>query len=291
MGASDEHPIDKECLGELIGNLGRLYDPTTADAWVHNPGLNRTIEGEIIPRLMMLFDRQVSGAAPAIGRPPGVRDSVDLTEFVRLVLTNDVDVICDYVRNLRDAGEPLASIYLTLLAPAARELGAMWERDECTFTGVTLGVSRMHQVLLRFSSCFCANSAEDEHGDHSALIIPVPGEQHTFGLIMLVEFFRREGWNVWSGSPDRAEDLPELLESGRFDVVGCSISAERHLDGLHETIRLIRKHSKNKNIKVIVGGRLFNEQPELADSVDADAAAGSGTDAVRLAEQLVGRQR
>lgn len=284
-GASRDH------LVKLIGNPGHDIDPPTADSW-GDPGLNRTIEGEIIPRLMMLFDHHVSGAAtPTVRRDSEAPHSADLDAFVRLVLENDADVVCDYIEQLRDSGETLPSIYLHLLAPTARRLGELWESDECTFAAVTLGISRMHQVLLRFSPFFCANCAEDADGAHSALIIPVPGEQHTFGLLMLVEFFRREGWNVWSGAPNSLEELAGLLENERFDIVGVSTSTQRSLDALPGMLRAIKKRSKNKNIKVIVGGRQFSEEPGLAKSVGADATAADGIGAVRLAEQLVGQSQ
>jgi methanogenic corrinoid protein MtbC1 len=275
-----------EVLAQLLGNPGLLTNPPTAEPW-DDPGLARSIEGEIIPRLMMLFDHQLTGAAPAPPAHSAPSLSQEVDAFVALVLENDADVVCEYIEQLRENGETLPVVYLNLLAPAARRLGELWESDECSFATVTLGISRMHQVLLRFSPFFCANCSESPDDAKSVLIIPVPGEQHTFGLMMLVEFFRREGWRVWSGSPRSDEELIGLLESDRFDVIGLSMATDRHLDSVPDLLRSARERSKNKNIKVIVGGRLFSEQPELADKVGADATAMDGVDAVRLAEQLV----
>lgn len=289
MSDSDGHAPHADALLQLIGTPGHDSGPPTADSWNQVPGLNRTIEGEIIPRLMMLFDNHVSGAAALADYDEEDSVSMDLDGFVQLVLRNDADVVCRHLEQLREEGRSLPSLYLHLLAPAARRLGELWEEDECTFTSVTLGISRMHQVLLRFSPFFCANSAEDADGAHSALIVPAPGEQHTFGLLMLVEFFRREGWKVWSGAPRNSDELYALIETERFDIVGCSVATERRLDVLPDVIRRIRERSKNKDVKVIVGGRLFSEQPGLAKSVGADATAVDGVDAVRRAEELVGR--
>ena len=108
--------------------------------------LNRTIEGEIVPRLMMAFE---SGSELLDQRaPPGEPAIADIEEFVRLLLTHDANVAARYVSELRAKGAPLPAIYLDLLAPAARRLGDMWEDDRCSFTDVTLGVCRMHQVLI-----------------------------------------------------------------------------------------------------------------------------------------------
>lgn len=287
MNRDDSHGIPLESLGDLIGKSGQLNDPPTADSWGDDPGLSRTIEGEIIPRLMMLFDQHISGSLPTSGRRTGALMPDDVREFVNVVLENDADVICEYVSNLRDSGESLPDLYLSLLAPAARELGEMWNRDDCSFTAVTLGVSRLHQVLMRFSPCFSANQPEDQDAGHRALIIPVPGEDHTFGLFMLAEFFRREGWNICSATPGTTEELVGLVKSGAFDVVGCSLSTEQHMETLVSMIEAVRGHSRNQDIKIIVGGRIFSEQPELVDTVGADATASNGLDAVRLAEQLV----
>ncbi len=289
MNNDDSHSIPLESFGDLIGKPGQLNDPPTADSWGDDPGLSRTIEGEIIPRLMMLFDQHISGALPTTGHRPGSLMPADVREFVNVVLENDADVICEYVHNLRDSGESLPDLYLSLLAPAAREMGDMWDRDECSFTAVTLGVSRLHQVLMRFSPCFSANQPEDQDAGHSALIVPVPGEDHTFGLFMLAEFFRREGWNICSATPGSIEELVELVQSGVYDVVGCSLSTEHHMATLGSMIEAVRGHSRNRDIKVIVGGRVFSEQPDLVHTVGADATASNGMDAVRLAEQLVSR--
>ena len=286
MSMSKSPDPSLEALAQLLGNPGFLTDPPTAEPW-DDPGLTRSIEGEIIPRLMMLFDHQLSVAAPVEPAPSAPSLSAELDAFVALVLENDADVVCEYIEQLRDGGESLPAIYLNLLAPAARRLGELWESDECGFATATLGISRMHQVLLRFSSFFCANCTESPDDAKSVLVVPVPGEQHTFGLMMLVEFFRREGWRVWSGSPRNDAELVGLLESDRFDIVGLSVATERNFNSVPDLLRCVRERSKNKNIKVIVGGRLFSEQPELAQKVGADATALNGVDAVRLAEQLV----
>ncbi len=291
MSNNDSHGIPLESLGDLIGKPGQLSDPPAADSWGNDPRLSRTIEGEIIPRLMMLFDQHISGALPNAGRQAGSLLPDDVREFVNVVLENDADIICEYVSNLRDSGESLPDLYLSLLAPAARELGDMWDRDECSFTAVTLGVSRLHQVLMRFSPSFSAEQPEDQFNGHSALIIPVPGEDHTFGLFMLAEFFRREGWNICSATPATTDELVGLVKSGAYDIVGCSLSTEQHMDTLVSMIEAVRGNSRNRDIKVIVGGRVFSEQPDLVDIVGADATASNGQDAVRLAEQLVSQAR
>ncbi|HEX7720105.1 MAG TPA: cobalamin B12-binding domain-containing protein [Woeseiaceae bacterium] len=261
------------------GNGGGGPSPHMAQAELAR--LSRTIEGEIIPRLMLAFD---SGAATDTPQDMAAVDTVD--EFVRLLLAHDASVATRFVNQLRAGGTPLPVIYLELLAPAARRLGQLWEEDYCSFTDVTVGVCRMHQVLLAFSPCFRAATADDGDKNKTAMFLPVPGEQHTFGLFMVVEFFRRAGWNVWSGAPSAVDEVRALVRAQYFAVVGFSLSAERHLGRLTECIADLRRCSANAEVRVLVGGRLFIDQPGLIAEVGADAAARDGQDAVRLAGNL-----
>ena len=130
--------------------------------------LSHTIEGDIIPRLMLAFN----SPQPAAVRKPRTEDvsGPNVDDFIQLLLDHDASVAASYVTTLRSEGTPLPTIYLDLLAPAARRLGEMWEEDECSFTEVTIGVCRMHQVLLEFSRCFDAPESGGDSG-RTALIL------------------------------------------------------------------------------------------------------------------------
>ncbi len=267
--------------------------------------LSRTIEGEIIPRLMMLFDQEQAEAGPSLALEDCHEDATSadqvrtaatamidsVPEFADILLRNDAPVAARYVESLRASGIPLPAIYLGLLAPTARRLGLMWENDECNFTEVTVGVSRMHQVLLQFSPCFRATARGDADDGRNALIVPAPGEQHTFGLFMVVEFFRRAGWNVWSGNPSNRTDLLSLVKRQRFDVVGYSIAAERNVDAMEQQVKAVRNESSNPRIKIIVGGNLVDRQPGIGAQLGADAVALADADPVAIASAVVAGAR
>lgn len=250
--------------------------------------LSRTIENEIVPRLMMALD--AARANPPQADPADVLPDLDVDEFVRLLITHDAPVACEYVKTLRAAGTPLASIYLDLLGPSARRLGEMWEQDKCSFTDVTIGVCRMHQVLLEYGRCFEPIDAANAEGK-CALIVPAPGEQHTFGLFLVVEFLRRAGWHCWTGSPQTMRELHGLTRKQHFDVIGLSVGAERNLPQLAENICSIREHSANPRVKIMVGGKVFIDQPELALQCGADATGKDGRDAVKVLNRICSETR
>jgi methanogenic corrinoid protein MtbC1 len=119
------------------------------------------------------------------------------------------------------------------------------------------------------------------------LLAPVPGEQHSFGLAMVGEFFRRQGWTVTSGTGASASELVATVRAQWFSILGVSLADDARLDALAGLIREIRKASRNQQIGILVGGRIFADQPELAVLVGADATASDGQQAVLKAEALL----
>lgn len=243
--------------------------------------LQLTIEAEVIPRLLLA--RAVScPSVPAVA----AATSEDVRELTELVLATDQSRAFAFIAKLRQDGDQVERLYLDLLAPVARRLGVLWEEDLCDFTQVTLGVCCLQQAMRELGSSRSHELGQVGHG-RRILLTPVPGEQHSFGLFMVAEFFRHEGWDVWSGPAGSAAHLAQIVHDEWFAVVGISTSAEVRLDATAGAIRAVRRASRNRRIGVMVGGQLFTQRPELAGLVGADATAPDGRTASLHARQLV----
>jgi methanogenic corrinoid protein MtbC1 len=120
------------------------------------------------------------------------------------------------------------------------------------------------------------------------LLSPMPGEQHTFGLLMVADFFRRAGWEVWSETPKDINELLTLVRHDWFTIVGLSVACDAHLEGVASTIHSVRRVSRNRSLGVMVGGAVFTANPELAAQVGADATGKDARHAAVQAENLVG---
>jgi MerR family transcriptional regulator, light-induced transcriptional regulator len=175
------------------------------------------------------------------------------------------------------------------LAPVARYLGELWEEDLCDFTQVTVGLGRLQQVLRELSPAFGQSNASAS--GNRVLLLPGPSEQHTFGLVMVAEFFRRAGWDVAGGPWEAGADPVVMVRREWFDVVGFSLGNVDQLDDLAACIKSVRAAALNKSICVIVGGPLFLANPGYVAYVNADAASTDGAQAPGLASKLVSAQR
>lgn len=277
---STNRAADAPWLHSAPAELSGMEKLDPPSAW-----LVHAIETEIIPRLMLAHREPALRIVPRepLQKGPGPEE---VAALAALVLKRDPGESAAYVEDMRSRGVALELIYLDLLAPTARRLGELWESDECAFTDVTVGLWRLQQVMYELSPDF-----HDENSprmkSRRALLAPVPGSQHTFGLFMVAEFFRRAGWQVM-GKPDVQE--PDLLAAASnewFDVIGLSAGTEVHIEGLTSVILALRQCSVNPQIAVMVGGPIFTLQPELCTQVGADATAPDAPHAVALAERLM----
>ena len=282
-------PVDSETTSQAFTEgskaLARLASDANREAVeLRLAVLSRAIEHEIIPRLMLAHPTAQDCLAATPPDSPQV-SLQDVEAFAKLVLSPDENVAHACIDTMRNSGISVETIYTDLLAPVARYLGKLWEEDLCDFTEVTLGLGRLHQVLRELSPAF--GQSNNVTNGRRVLLLPAPGEQHTFGLVMVSEFFRRAGWDVGGGPSEAGVDPELMVQREWFDVVGFSLGNITQLDALACSIKMVRKTTLNKAVCIIVGGPLFLAHPEYVHYVDADAASTDGAQAPTLAARLL----
>jgi methanogenic corrinoid protein MtbC1 len=247
--------------------------------------VTRLVEAEILPRL---------AAAKHAGKPGGAGDAIvasvttddDTIELVRLLLKHDASESVAFLQSLQHRGANPACLYLGIITEAARRLGAMWDDDRCDFATVTISMGRLQQAVRALSPGFQTAALSRAHAD-AILLLPAPGEQHSFGLVILSEFFLREGWHVVGGPISSVTGAADIVRNTWVDVVGFSISSLARCEALANCIRDVRRASVNIDIKVMVGGPLLIAKPGLVKDFGADAWAPDAPGAVREARGLL----
>ncbi len=248
--------------------------------------LEQIVEINILPRLLLAHS-QALVTAPAVSGMTAAKIAEQVGDFSDLVIKRDATASTAYFEAMRAEGASIEALFQDLLAPTARRLGVLWEQDINDFTDVTRGLMHLHQIVLDFSSEF-RSEGRNPISNRRALLMPLPGENHTFGISLISEYFRREGWRVWDGPPQSVDDIIELVDGQWFDIIGLSVSKLPNPEKVGADIRAIRRASHNKNVTVLVGGRIFVEQPDMVAAVGADATAVDGNQAVLQVTELIG---
>ena len=266
----DTHPLEKAC--------------TEAE---YLESLVKTIEGKILPHII---EQHLESSIPEDLLAKAAIDENNILQLTTLVLQEDARVSVDFVKEIHASGTSLEDIYLLLLTPVARKLGAMWDEDESSFTDVTIGLWRIKQLMYDLSPIFQQYAEQNKTGS-SIMLVPLPGSQHNLGLFMVSEFFAKAGWRIWGELAATEEEIIQMAANEWFDVVGLSASVREQFPQLKELIKSIKAKSKNPNVGVIIGSPVFNQFPELVDDLGADMVGMDAEDALEKATFYVERLR
>jgi methanogenic corrinoid protein MtbC1 len=269
-----------DATGARAGKAARQRIPTPS--WRFRPAPSavvHTLRTHIIPKIVLALRTLPSSKAPQ----PAATGSIE--EFAALAAGHDDAAALAHVEKLLAAGASVESILLDVLAPAARHLGTLWESDAADFATVTLGVSRLQRIMRQLGETFF----HEDHrgGGESVLLTIIPGEQHSFGLSMVAEFFRRAGWNLCTGPFASHQELTSLVQHHWFDVIGFSVSSDRRLHELKQDISDIRRDSRNRRVGIMLGGPMMIAQPGLVASLGADMMSADAATAPQQARGLI----
>ena len=241
--------------------------------------LAHTLEVEVIPRLVGAHRKEHPAGLPGSGK-------AEIESFVAILREGTDADVSAAVAAAHRRGVSVEEIFLGLFAPAAHHLGDLWLADRCDFSSVTVCLGRLQSLLREWSPMF---GREIEHPPNGRRILlgQHPQEQHSFGLSMVAEFFRRDGREVLGGVGGAVLDPSAQASQDWFDVVGFSVGSETRLKWLYSRIAEVRASSRNRNLVVMVGGPLFTVRPELARDAGADAVWQDAGQAPLIAESFV----
>lgn len=263
--------------------LRRLFKDTDAADRVSK--LMRAIEKDVIPRLVSARAKKAAPGRPALGI--SAIDTARVALFARVLIGHEPGIDPSaFVAEVRATGTAVQTIYLDLLAPAARHVGALWDDDQCTFCDVTIALGTLHRIMLSLSDDFRVEHHRIDHA-RRVLLVQARGGEHTFGLQMVAEFFKRGAWTV-DLTPSATDDtLSRVVQADWFTVVGFSVACDPSLETLAETIRIVRHASLNPAVGILVGGPAFVEHQDHVARVGADGMATDAVNAVLEAERFV----
>lgn len=190
----------------------------------------------------------------------------------------------DIVRRARDGGLALRSIYLEVFQPTLREIGRLWEQNELTVAEEHLATAITQAAMLRLYT-----QEESPGGGPTLVAACAETERHEVGLRMLCDIMDLEGWTTYFlGAAVPPESLIELVRDRNADVLALSASIAPHLSQLRSTITAVRTALGRERPLILVGGRPFLEQPELAFALGADETAADAVEAATLLRERLG---
>ncbi len=175
------------------------------------------------------------------------------------------------VDDARAGGLDMGTLYLRVLQPSLREIGRLWQENEMTVADEHLATAITQMVMAR---------TVVEAGDsplpptRSLIAACAETERHDMGLRMVCDLLEREGWNAaFLGATVPPDSLARLVVERHPDAVVLSATIAPHLPQLRAMIQSVREAAGDAAPFIMVGGRPFLDDPELAQRLGADATA------------------
>jgi MerR family transcriptional regulator, light-induced transcriptional regulator len=216
----------------------------------------------------------------------GISDT-EVRALARLSVEADAVVLEKFVNHVLVRGITVEQIYLQLFSPAMKLLGTMWESDELSFSRLSLACCRLQKVLFVLQE-IPAKAALDRRVGR-LFIAAVPGSQHTFGVQIMADIFRKNGWHVESDLSLNQTKIVKSLNFCDFDVIGFSIGSQTLMPNLEALISRVRNLSGKSTIPVMVGGPLFGTDVGVSRIEGVDYVSGNASESLKWANSKVRR--
>lgn len=173
----------------------------------------------------------------------------------------------------------VAAFYLYIIQPAMYEIGLLWERAIISVAQEHLASAIVSRVMAGVN--MLVSGTRPSRG--KAVIASAPDEFHEIGGWMIADILACEGWDVrYLGANTPQDALISLLADFKPEALGLSVTMAFNIEKTRAIIDTIRKHPELKTIRIIVGGRVFNENPEIWRILGADAWAANLSHALKL---------
>jgi methanogenic corrinoid protein MtbC1 len=222
-----------------------------------------------------------SGAGDLSEEAKACMQSPMATALATALCDDKTDIADRMVDDLLEAGVSVEDVCLDHLAPAARCLGEWWENDRLPFTDVTMATARIQSMLRRMPT---GRATARSFSHNGAVFCAVPGEEHTLGVMMAADLFRRHGWDVGLLlGLEHAEIVDRLARDDR-DVIGLSCSGDHSVNALERLMIALRK--RRKDARIILSGQIVRDADALARLPKPDAVVADMDEAEASMRQL-----
>ncbi len=200
----------------------------------------------------------------------------ELDGFVDLLVAGPPGEARAMAARMVGAGRTARMVFLDVLAPAMREVGTRWQRGRISVAQEHLATAIVSSIMAVLAEAM----EEPPRVGRRGVLACGDSELHDVGLRMVGDFLEADGWEIlYLGAATPGPDLTGLVADMRPDLVGLSTTLTTHLDAVRQTIAALRALPTPPYI--VVGGRAYGDDPDLALRIGAHAFASDAGEASR----------
>lgn len=214
--------------------------------------------------------------------PPDAPLGSYTSRYIAALLTANRDEARSVVRGAMRGGARLEDVFVHIFERSQQEFGRLWQENEISVAQEHFATAATELIMAELS-----NPAPVERLPHSFVGTCASSESHCVGIRMISELLDRQGWKVYfTGANTPIPSIIDMFRHFPIQVLGISAATAMQLSNVRKLIESLRK-SKGHSVKILVGGKIFNDSPMLWKSLGADGYAPNAVEGVELAKRLV----
>mgnify|MGYP005768196287 CR=1 FL=1 len=207
-----------------------------------------------------------------------------LAELSRCVVEMEDESVADVARQYAELGyDPLDGILLGLV-DGMNKAAQLYDEEEYFIPEMLICSSAMYNGLEVLRPLLPQKEGEEKR---RAVIGVVEGDTHDIGKNLVKIMLESAGYEM----TDLGRDVPvqKFVEAAReqnAQLVAMSTLMSTSMDNMKKVIDALTEAGLRDQVKVIVGGAPIS--PAFAQRIGADGYSATATEAVRLADRLLG---
>lgn len=214
------------------------------------------------------------------------KSNVDYDTFINHLISMHSDLAYQHVIDLIDKGMSIQEIYLNVLQPTLYKVGELWHQRVISVAKEHYITAAIQHIIGKLYSMVFTNK---ERSQKTITAVCAGEEMHEIGMRMVADFFELSGWDsIFLGSHIPTDVIINHLIENPTRLLAISATTSSHLIEVRDLIEAIKSNPQITPIKIMVGGHVFNETPNLWKSLGADGHAFDAEQAVILGTLLVG---
>lgn len=156
------------------------------------------------------------------------------------------------VKDLLATGIEIKDLYTNLFQRSLYQIGELWEFNRISVAVEHIATAITENLLILIYPTIFAS----EHIGKKAIIACVANEFHQVGAKMVADIFELNRWDgYFVGSNTPTNDLMQLIDEKKPDILGLSLSIYFNMTSLLQVIEKVR--TPYPQLDIFVGGQAF----------------------------------
>lgn len=177
----------------------------------------------------------------------------DYQRYLSALLAGDRQQCTEVVFHLLKKNLDTEIIYTDLLQRSLYRIGELWAENRISVAAEHLATAVTENILATLYPYILSN--RNSLGRKAVISCSV-NEYHQVGARMVADIMEAHGWDAsFLGANTPAEDMLELLEEKKPEILGLSVSIYFNMSSLLKMIEKIHTHFPQ--LDIIVGGQAF----------------------------------